>query len=319
MSISTTYPKVSRRRSWLVKLFFRLTRRFVVSKNDPIHRYRKGIEFFTGFLGRPRKITVQAFKIEDVEAEWIIPKECADTPLVLFYLHGGGYAMGSIKSHRGIVARIARKTKTKALAINYRLAPEHVFPAPIEDSTMCYQWLLNQGYEPKNIVFIGDSAGGGLAMATLLNLRDNNLPLPLCGIGLSPWLDLEGSGDSYTSREHLDPYIDPEFVKMWGKRYLADTPGTHPLASPIYSEPYGLPPLLLQVGTHEVLHDDAITFAHKAAGLGVDVKLEVFENMFHVWHAFAGFMPEANLAVKNIDQFVWAQYYKAHQQSQTQK
>lgn len=303
MSYSKTYPTLSFRQR-LVKWMFRVLKWLLYRKNDPIHRFRKGIEFFTGFLGTPRKVETQPFLIDNIEAEWIIPAECANSDLVMYFLHGGAYGMGSIKSHRPIVARIARHCKVKALHINYRLAPEYVFPAAVEDSEKCYKWLLQQGIKPENIIVIGDSAGGGLTMATLLKLRDDNVPLPACGIGLSPWLDLGTTGSSYDDRAHLDPYIDKEAVMDWAQRYLGDTHYTHPLASPVYSDPKGLPPLLIQVGTHELLHDDAIMFAEKAAKSGVDVELEIWEDMFHVWHAFAGFMPEADMAIDNVAKFI---------------
>jgi acetyl esterase/lipase len=164
--------------------------------------------------------------------------------------------------------------------------------------------LLAQGINPKNIVIAGDSAGGGLTMATLLKLRDEGIALPAAGIGLSPWLDLGTTGASYDERAMLDPYIDKDAVVDWAMRYLGDTHYSNPLASPMYSEPTGLPPLLIQVGTHELLHDDAIVFAEKAATAGVDVELEIWEDMFHVWHAFAGFMPEADMALDNIATFI---------------
>lgn len=303
MSYSKTYPRVGFRQR-LVKWMFRLLKRLIYRKNDPVHRFRKGMEFFTGFLGVPKNFTVTNFYIDDIEAEWVVPNECSDTEKVMYYLHGGAYGMGSIKSHRPIVARIARICKVKVLHINYRLAPEHVFPAAVDDSVKCYQWLLAQGINPENIVIAGDSAGGGLTMATLLKLRDDGLPMPACGVGLSPWLDLGVSGASYTERAKLDPYIDKEAVMDWAGRYLGDTPFDHPLASPYYSNPEGLPRLLLQVGSCELLHDDAIGFAEKATKAGVEVELEIWEDMFHVWHAFAGFMPEADMALHNVSRFI---------------
>lgn len=298
-----TYPQLGFRQR-LVKWMFRILKWLLYRKNDPIHRFRKGMEFFTGFLGTPRNVSVKPFNIDGTEAEWIIPQGCENSEKVMYFLHGGAYGMGSIKSHRPIVARIARRCKVKAVHINYRLAPEHIFPAAVEDSEKCYKWLLKQGINPKDIIVCGDSAGGGLTMATLIKLRDDNVPLPMCGIGLSPWLDLGTTGASYDERAHLDPYIDKEAVMDWAKRYLGDTPHNHPLASPAYADPHGLPPLLLQVGTHELLHDDAIMFAENAAKAGVNVELEIWEDMFHVWHAFAGFMPEADMALGNIAKFI---------------
>jgi monoterpene epsilon-lactone hydrolase len=305
LSFHKTYPQLGFRQR-LVKWMFRLLKWIVYRKNDPIHRFRKGMDFFTGFLGKPKGVVTTEFTIEGIEAEWIIPEGCENSEIIMYFLHGGAYGMGSIKSHRPIVSRIAKRCQVKTLHINYRLAPEHVFPAAVEDSVICYQWLLSQGINPGNIVIAGDSAGGGLTMATLLKLRDDNIALPAAGIGLSPWLDLGTTGASYDDRAKLDPYIDKEAVMDWAQRYLGDTHYTHPLASPVYSDPAGLPPILIQVGTHELLHDDAIMFAEKAAAAGVDVELEIWEDMFHVWHAFAGFMPEADMALDNIAKFVHA-------------
>lgn len=303
MSYHKTYPQLGFRQRF-IKWMFRVLKYVLYRKNDPVHRFRKGMEFFTGFLGLPKNTITSTFDIDGTEAEWIIPGEHAHSDKVMYFLHGGAYGMGSIKSHRPIVARIARRCGVKALHINYRLAPEYVFPAAVEDSEKCYKWLLKQGIKPEDIIICGDSAGGGLTMATLLKLRDDGVPLPSCGIGLSPWLDLGTTGASYDDRAKLDPYIDKEAVMDWASRYLGDTHYTNPLASPVYGDLGGLPPLLIQVGTHELLHDDAITFAEKAANAGVDVELEIWEDMFHVWHAFAGFMPEADMALDNIAKFI---------------
>jgi acetyl esterase/lipase len=303
LSFHKTYPQLGFRQR-LVKFLFRFLKWVLYRKNDPIHRFRKGMEFLTGFLGKPNDVQAKLFNIDGIEAEWLIPAGCENSQTIMYFLHGGGYGMGSIKSHRPIIARIAKRCKVRAVHINYRLAPEHVFPAALEDSVICYQWLLKQGINSKNIVIAGDSAGGGLTMATLLKLRDEGIALPAAGIGLSPWLDLGTTGASYNERAMLDPYIDKDAVVEWAMRYLGETHYTNPLASPMYSSPAGLPPLLLQVGTHELLHDDAIVFAEKAATAGVDVELEIWEDMFHVWHALAGFMPEADMALDNIATFI---------------
>jgi acetyl esterase/lipase len=239
-----------------------------------------------------------------VPAHWVeAPGASADQ--VILYLHGGGYALGSIRSHGELIARIARATGRRALAPMYRLAPEHPFPAAVDDAVAAYRWLLAEGVRPENIVIVGDSAGGGLVMAALLSLRDAGDPLPLAAICLSPWVDLEAASGSIAERAHLDPIIDrPGLLKM-AEHYLVGGDPRHPLASPVHADLTGLPPLLIQVGTAEVLFDDAARLAEKARLAGIDVTFDPWEEMLHVWHVFA-MLPEARQAIERIAGFIRA-------------
>lgn len=237
-----------------------------------------------------------------VPAHWITtPGSSAER--VIFYLHGGAYVFGSIRSHGELISRLARATGGRALALEYRLAPEHPFPAAVLDAVAAYRWLLAEGTPPENIVIAGDSAGGGLTMATLLSLRDAGEPLPLAAVCLSPWVDLEGASASLHARAHLDPVIDRERLLKMAAHYLGGEDPRHPLASPVHADLTGLPPLFIQVGTAEVLFDDAARLAERARLAGVSVTLDAWEELIHVWQIFP-MLPEAREAIERIARFV---------------
>ena len=238
-----------------------------------------------------------------VPAEWVEMPGSVPGRSIL-YLHGGAYVVGSPDTHRSLVARIAAATNARCLAINYRLAPEHPFPAAVDDAVAAYRWLLAQGQEPSRVVVAGDSAGGGLTLATLLALRDTGLPLPGAGVCLSPWTDLEGTGASATDPRVGDPMIDAEGLRGSGRLYLGGADPKHPLAAPLHADYRGLPPLLIQVGTREILLDDSTRVAEKAKAAGVDVTLERGEGLIHVWQFFGTDVPESVAAIARIGEFV---------------
>jgi monoterpene epsilon-lactone hydrolase len=240
-----------------------------------------------------------------VPAEWIIPPNAASDRVIL-YLHGGGYVMGSINTHRAMIARIARAANARALALAYRLAPEHPFPAALDDCVAAYKWLLAQGYKPGKITIGGDSAGGGLALATLLAIRDGGTPQPAAGILISPWNDLEGTGDSIKTRAERDPSVDQPGLSRMARMYAGNADPKNPLLSPIHANFRGLPPLLIQVGDAEVLLDDSTRVAERARAAGVKVDLEVWDDMVHVWHVFAKILPEGQQAIDKIGAYVIA-------------
>lgn len=238
-----------------------------------------------------------------VPAEWITtPGVVAER--VIYYLHGGGYVMGSINTHREMVSRLSRAASARVLIIDYRLAPENPFPAAVDDSLAAYRWLLSVGVDPARLVIAGDSAGGGLTVATLISLRDAGESLPQAGICLSPWVDLECVGECMVTRAERDPVLSRDISLMLAKAYLGDTDPRTPLASPIYADLTGLPPLLIQVGTAEVLFDDATRLADHARAAGVDVILEPWDDMIHVWHMFAAILPEGQQAIDRIGEFI---------------
>ncbi|MBK8131914.1 MAG: alpha/beta hydrolase [Gammaproteobacteria bacterium] len=255
------------------------------------------------FAAAPAGIDIQAVDVDGVPGEWV----CApgvDQDRVLLYLHGGGYVIGSIQTHKGLIAALSRAANCRALALDYRLAPEHRYPAAVEDATKAYRWLLAQGYKPGKISIAGDSAGGGLTLATLVALRDAGTPLPGAAVPISPWTDLEGTGESMRTKVDVDPMVEPGGLFGMARIYLGDADPRQPTASPLYADMKGLPPLLIQVGDLETLLDDATRTAANAKAAGVDVTLEVWPEMVHVWHLFAPMVPEGRAAIARIGQFI---------------
>lgn len=236
-------------------------------------------------------------------ALWIRTPAVREDRTVL-YLHGGGYAMGSAHAYRDLTSRIGRAAGARVLVPDYRLAPEHPFPAAVEDAVASYRWLLAQGALPDRIVIAGDSAGGGLTLATLVALRDRGDPLPAAGVCASPWVDMEGTGASMNSRAAVDPLMERAAVQQMAALYLAGADPRSPLAAPLHADLAGLPALLIQVGECETLLDDAVRVAARARAAGVEVTLEEVEGMPYVWHFFASLLPEARDAIGRIDDFV---------------
>jgi acetyl esterase/lipase len=222
----------------------------------------------------------------------------------MLYLHGGGYAIGSIVTHRGLAGRLSQAAAARVLLVDYRLAPEHPFPAAVNDATGAYRWLLAQGIDPARLIIAGDSAGGGLTIAALVAVRDAGMPLPAAAVCLSPWVDLEGSGDSVTTKATADPLVQKAGLLQLAAWYLAGANPRTPLAAPLYADLRDLPPLLIQVGTAEILLDDATRLAEKAIAAGVKVTLEPWEDMIHVWQLFAPMLPEGQKAIERIGVFV---------------
>ncbi len=270
----------------------------------PVALQRAEWEAAVQSVSLPADISVTHVAVADIPGEWLISSNQPANANVILFLHGGGYALGSCITHRDLLARLAQATGWRVLAINYRLAPENPFPAGLEDAVSAYGWLLAQGLAPHQIVLAGDSSGGGLSLATLLKLRDVGVPLPLAGVLISPWVDLALTGESLQSRANLDPLVSREVLREMAGYYLGNHDPTHPLASPLYAELHGLPPLLIQVGDHELLLSDATRLAERAKQAGVTVQLEIWEEMWHVWHGWAQDLPEARAALEHIAQFL---------------
>jgi monoterpene epsilon-lactone hydrolase len=241
-----------------------------------------------------------------VPAEWICAPN-VQTERVLLYFHGGGYVVGSMRTHRVMLSHLSRASGCKVLGLDYRLAPENPFPAPVEDALTAYRWLLAQGYLPQNIALGGDSAGGGLVVAALVGLRYLGEPLPVAGICLSPWIDMQATGASFTTNAQADPSVSRERVLNIAAVYLAGKNPQAPLASPLHADLRGLPPLLIQVGAIETLLDDARALSGRAKAAGVAVELEVWDDMPHVWHLYASILPEGQQAVARIGDFLHKQ------------
>jgi acetyl esterase/lipase len=237
-----------------------------------------------------------------VAAAWIdAPRVQSDR--VILFLHGGGYFRSSVAASKALAANISAAARFRCLSVEYRLAPENPFPAALDDADRAYQWLVSAGFAPNRIVVAGISAGGGLGLALLLRLRDGSGLLPAAGVALSPWTDLTQSGDSYSTRAHVDPTVSKAYLDRMAALYLAGADPRHPLASPLHAELAGLPPLLIQVGTAETLMNDSTHFAARARAAGVDVCLETWEDMIHSWHDAAHRLPEAREALARVGEF----------------
>ena len=212
--------------------------------------------------------------------------------------------MGSLNTHRDLMGRISRAAQARVLGLDYRLAPEHPFPAAVDDTLAGYRFLLEQGLVPERLAIAGDSAGGALTLAALIAGRDAGLPMAGAAVCLSPFLDLEGTGESIKTRADVDPIATPEVIDVWAKAYLAGADPRTPLANPLYADLAGLPPMLIEVGDHEVLLDDSTRLAERAQAAGVQVKLEVWPEMIHRWHSYASVLPEGQQAIDDIGTFI---------------
>ena len=250
-----------------------------------INERRRRLDALGGQYPVPADVRIEAADANGVAAEWTVTPE-ADPAKVILYLHGGGYTAGSLASHRHMVAQAGREARARAIALDYRLAPEHPFPAALEDAVIGYRFLLSLGIAANHIAVAGDSAGGGLTVALLVSLRDAGLPLPACAWCSSPWVDLEGAGGSMTAKATVDPMVEQTYLRELAAAYLRGADPRTPLAAPLYADLRGLPPLLIQVGSAETLLDDAVRLAGAAGAADVRVRLEVWPDMIHVWQLF---------------------------------
>lgn len=282
--------------------------RHTVNKNRALDvaAIRAGLEQLSAMAPPYEGVSLSGVDAGGVPAEWVSVPGRAGKGVIL-YFHGGGYTAGSLASHRNLVSRIAMETGLKLLAADYRLAPEHPFPAAVEDAVAVYRWLLTQGgYPAGQVVFGGDSAGGGLALAALVKLKEAGDRLPRAAFCLSPWTDLAMTGDSVKTKAAEDPFIDPRALDFLAGQYLQDTDPKHPLASPLYADLTGLPPLLIQVGERECLLDDSLRLAEKAKAAGVDVTIDVWEEMIHVFQSFAPVAPEGVAGIRRVAEYLAA-------------
>jgi acetyl esterase/lipase len=251
----------------------------------------------------PEGLTIEQIVDGEVKGERVRAVGVRDDA-VLFYLHGGAYVFCSPKTHRQMIAALGHATGLAAFALDYRLAPESPFPAAVEDAVQAYRWLLKQGFAPERIAIAGDSAGAGLAIATLVAARDAGLPMPAAAVCISPWADLTITAESYRTKSTDDPTLGAERLKMLGQLYLNGADARHWLASPVFANLSGLPPLLIQVGTAEVLYDDSVNLDAAARAAGVDSQLEVWEEMVHVWHFYHWMLGDGRRAIARIGEFV---------------
>jgi len=268
-----------------------------------VEEMRDDFERLASMFPQEEDIRKNPVKANGVPAEWIGAPE-VDNNFVILYLHGGGYMIGSIRTHRDLAGRISRATGFPCLLIQYRLTPEHPHPAALEDAKAAYRWLRSEGIDASNIVIAGESAGGGLSVATLVSLRDEGEQLPAAAVCISPWVDLEGLGESMVKNADVDPLIAPQGVAFMADAYLNGLDPRTPLAAPLYADLAGLPPMLIQVGTSECLFDDATRLAERAKAAGVAVTFEPWEGTVHMWHFFASILPAAQEAIEHVGKFI---------------
>jgi acetyl esterase/lipase len=272
------------------------------------------------FLGKiPENCYVEPVNIDGLRAEWIRPvdpkfKQEQSIPGsrgVILHLHGGGYVTGSIETYHMLCGLLAISADMDVLVPEYRLAPENPFPAALEDALKAYRWLLARGCPPANIIISGDSAGGGLGVATVLALMGQQQPLPAAVICMSPWVDLTLKGQSHITKAESESVLQTEVLREWALSYTSAANLSNPLVSPVYADFPGFPPLLIQVGSDEILLDDALLLAEKARAAGVKVELKIWDGMWHVWQALGDLLPENRRTFAEIGQFVRARFQKS--------
>ncbi len=269
----------------------------------PLDEVRQGVEKMHGKLPVVPNTKFEEVVANGVSGEWCEPESVRGDRVIL-YFHGGGFQHLSAKAYRAMSSEFGRAAKACVLAVNYRLAPENRFPAAIDDGVSVYRWLLEKGISPKSIAFAGDSCGGGMVVSVLLSVRDAGLPLPAAGVSFLPWADLEVTGETVVTKADVDDMSSMESSRMMASSYLGDASPRLPLASPIYADLSGLPPMMILVGEREVLLDDAIRLARKAAIDGVRVRLDSWPNMIHIFPLFAGLAPEGRAALLDVGQFL---------------
>ena len=277
--------------------------KFQSSADMTLAQKREGYESYGALFPSEPGVDPQPVSAGGVPAAWLVAPQ-ANKDRVILYLHGGGFRLGSITTHLSITSRLTGAAAARVLALDYRLAPEHKYPAQLDDALAAYQWLLDQGFAAAHMAVVGDSAGGGLTVSFQLALRDRGLPLPACSVAMSPWVDLVGTGTWREADPSSDPTVDPKDLDDTIADYLGDADPHQDLVSPVFADLTGLPPMLIQVGTQEILRCDAEGLADKARACGVDVTLEVEEGAFHVWHHAAPKVPESLAAIARIGAFV---------------
>jgi monoterpene epsilon-lactone hydrolase len=283
---------------------FREMREAIMGDDEPtLEEQRAAAEGFGALTAELEGVSFTETEIAGRRAQWIEPDGAA-TDRVLLYVHGGGYVIGSIDSHAKLAGHLCKAIGCRGLNFDYRLAPEHPHPAAVEDSTAAYRALLGMDIKPEHIAISGDSAGGGLTLSTLLKLRDDGVPLPAAGIPLSPWVDLEGVGESMDSNSEADLLVGRDALKGMVDMFLDGQDARDPLAAPLYADYTGVPPLYIQVGGAETLLDDSTRVAASAARAGCEVRLDVFPEMQHVFQMSAGNLPEANDAIARIGEWL---------------
>lgn len=265
---------------------------------------RAGLDGMAAALPPTEGIEAVPAVVGGIKGEWVRGKHVKRNDAAVLYLHGGGYVIGSPKSHRHLCGLLSIESGLPVFSADYRLAPENPFPAAVDDGVAAYKGLLDSGIAPGHLAISGDSAGGGLTVATLLAARDKGLPMPACALPISPWVDLSQGGESHRARAARDPIVKKEGVDAMAAAYLAGRDAKTPLASPLFADLKGLPPMLIQVGSEEALHSDSVALAQKLEAAGVEVSLESWGGMVHVWHIFHPILSEGRDAIARMGTYL---------------
>lgn len=288
-----------------------LAKRLIGSNFDPkitIDEMRRGMEKATKMSFLPAKTKVDHLSYSNISAELVSGKN-ANEEHVILYLHGGGYNTGSPNTHREFAAHVSNASCAKVLLPDYRLAPENPFPAALEDALTSYKWLIDNGFSSEKIAIAGESAGGGLTLATCLSIRDNGDTLPSSVTCISPWTDLEMTGESVKTLEEIDPMLNLASIKIMASNYIDTNDPRSPLISPLHADFKDFPPMLIHVGSDEMLFDDSRSVAEMAKQVGVDLTFKIYEDMWHFFHVFYKLMPEAKAAVKEVGVFIQKNFH----------
>jgi epsilon-lactone hydrolase len=294
----------SKQSDQLVRMYQGILAQFAENPEMPLDEMRAVFEHMGDVTAEPRGVDYIETIAGGVPALWAVPKGCTEDR-VLLCAHGGGYVVGSMFTHRKVYAHFAKAIGCRALIVDYRLAPESTHPGPVNDMANAYRWLLEQGIKPGHIVLTGDSAGGGLTMATLLRLREQGQPLPAAAIPLSPWLDMDGAGKTFETNAERDVLVKREMIGMMAGSFLGEKGNKKdPLANPLNGDLRGLPPVYIQVGGYEALLDDSRALEEAVRRTDGQVKLDVYPEMQHVFHFLAGVAPEADKAIQDIAAWV---------------
>ncbi len=272
-----------------------------------LDQVRRGFEEMLTQFPPAAGVAFEPETVGGIPATWCIPSDTVKGR-VLLYLHGGGYVVGSSSAYRPMGSELASRLKARVLIPDYRLAPENPFPAALDDALAAYRGLLGLGIAPQSIALAGDSAGGGLAVATMVAIRDAGLPLPVGAVAISPWVDLAVTSEAALSNAQGDPVLEAEGLKGMAGAYMGKISPMTPAASPVYADLSGLPPLLIQIGSAEILLDDANRLAARAGAAGVKVRLDIWPEMFHVWHIYASMLDEASEALDDAAAFLESRF-----------
>lgn len=303
---------MSKMTAYILSAIFRQLRSRPTFESVGIESYRTLLEKSALAFKPGGSIKIKPFNINAIKAQWLLPLHHNEKRIIL-YIHGGGYIAGSMNSHKDLASRIAIACDAKVLIFNYRLAPEHPFPRGLSDVKTVYNWLIKNFCEPHKISLAADSAGAGLALTLLSGLLKESRPLPVCSVLISPWIDLECKNKSHVENQEKDPMLSQSILKKTARLYT-DKDLSNPMISPVNNDFSGISPLLIQTGEHEVLLDDSKILSKKLKDAGAIVQLEIWEEMFHVWHYFARYLSEGKQAINHIGDFI-KKYNDPHHQN----